>query len=158
MNKITTLINGWHQGNRAPLVSSYQKNPHLFNKVPKGPHPMRHLYREVLMEHHILGAIWDTGQKELSPFLKLDVWYADQKYCYTPSPITEYIFTVTFKKIIPWEERVISLSDTEVLCKEQILTPEDIIRIKNTNVDLYGENLNILLTEYRNRKIKAEFP
>jgi len=152
--KISDLIRLWRQDKRSALISAYEKNPNLFTNAPKGPHPMRPLYREILMEHTALGNMWDSGIKETSPFLKLDTWYIEQRYCYTPAPITKYIFTVMFKKIIPWSDRIVLLDDRRVLCKEQILIPDDIVYIKNDNIEISDKKLGVLLAEYHSRKRK----
>ena len=152
MNEVNKLVQMWHRGQRSPIVSAYQNRPSIFAGAPKGAHPMRPLYRGILMEHHILGEMWDKGVKEKAPFCKLEVWYDDKRHCPIPAPITKFIFEVTFQKIIPWSERVVALDGSSVLCKEQEITPENIILIQNDQMSLHGEHLAVFLSEYRRRK------
>ena len=113
---------------------------------------MRPLYRGILMEHHILGEMWDKGVKEKAPFCKLEVWYDDKRYCPIPHPITQFIFEVMFQKIIPWSERVVALDGSSVLCKEQEVTPENIVWVQNGQMSLHGEALALFLSEFRRRR------
>jgi len=154
MNEVNQLIQLWRRGQRSPIVSAYQNRPHIFEGAPKGAHPMRPLYRGILMEHHILGEMWDRGAKEKAPFCKLEVWYDVEKYCPIPAPITKFIFEVMFQKIIPWTERVAALDGSSVLCKEQEVTPENILWIQNDQMSLHGEALALFLSEFRRRKHK----
>jgi len=153
MKNVNQLIHYWRRGQRSYIIQAYQNHPQIFDDAPKGPHPIQHLYRSMLMEYHILGDLWDHGKKEISPFLKLEVWYNEARYCITPHPITKYIFEVTFKKIVPWTERIVSLGDGSIVCKEQLLTPEDVYWIENGNkASLHGEKLQLFLQEFRRRK------
>jgi len=151
MEELGQLVYSWRRGQCSPLVNAYQSRPNMFVDAPKGTHPIHALYRSMLMEHHILGELWDNGKKDISPFLKLEVWHENVRHCTTPPPITKYIFAVTFKKIIPWPQRVVSLGDGSIVCKEQLLTPEDVYCIVNDNVNIHGATLQAFLREYRRR-------
>jgi hypothetical protein len=154
MTEAEHLIECWKRGRREPVTAACQNRPHIFRDAFKGPHPMRPLHREVLMEAHVLGDLWDSGKKPASPFFKLETWHAEISGCMTPAPITKFVFTVLFKKVIPWTERAFAF-DGGVVCSEQALSPEDVHWIENGNdVSIGGADLQVFLEEYRRRKTK----
>ena len=59
-----------------------------------------------------------------------------------------------FQKIIPWSERVVAVEECGVLCKEQEVTPENIVWVQNGQMSLHGEALAIFLSEFKRRKQK----